>query len=382
MLAALLPGCARHHADTTPGPTTPVRLALEDVSTTLNYPVFLTSPPGDVHRLFVLEKTGRIQILEDGVELASPFLDVSSLVSTGDEQGLLSLAFPSDYAATGRFYIGYTDVNGSTVVARYHVSADPDVADPSGEILLTAPHPEPSHNGGMIAFGPDHMLYVGIGDGHGQTGGDPTGTGQDNTDLLGDLLRIDVSGASGYVPAAGNPFTAPDRPEIWSYGLRNPWRFSFDRATGDLYLGDVGQYLHEEVDIATAAAGRGKGLNFGWNRMEGADCFSPANGCDESGLAMPVLTYDHPSAGACRAVVSGYVYRGSAMPELRGTYFYGDYCTAEIHTFRYTGGLVTSKADWPDLDTGHELTSFGEDARGELYIMNSAGRLARIVRAP
>lgn len=379
LVATVTGGCSRRDGGS-PAGTGPVRLTLQNVAT-VEYPVFLTAPPGDVHRLFVLEKLGRVRVIVDDSLLSTPFLDVSSLVSTGDEQGLLSLAFAPDYPSSGRFYICYTDLAGSTIVARYHVSADPNVAAPAGEIVISAPHPEPSHNGGMIAFGPDGMLYVGIGDGHGITNGDPTGTGQDRSDLLGDLLRIDVRGASGYTVPAGNPFSPPDRPEVWCYGLRNPWRFSFDRANGDLYIGDVGNDAVEEVDYASARSGGARGLDFGWNIMEGNTCFDPDSGCDHAGLTLPVYAYPHPN-GACRAVIAGYVYRGQAVPALRGTFLFGDYCAGQVHSFVIAGGASGPVSDWPDLAPGGALTSFGEDARGELYVMSDHGRVARIVPAP
>lgn len=368
--------------DSSTGPLnlTPPDLALHVVTTLLDHPTSLISPPADTHRLFITEKTGRVRIIKDGALLPAPFLDASALVSTSDEQGLLSIAFPPDYAATNTFFICYTDAGGSTVVARYHTSNDPDVANPAGEIVLTAPHPEPAHNGGQLAFGPDHMLYVSIGDGHGVTGGDPTGTGQDNTDLLGDILRIDVRGASSYAVPADNPLHAPDRSEIWCYGLRNPWRFSFDRATGDLYIADVGQAEHEEVDVAPQSAGRARGVNYGWNIMEGGACFDPASGCNTAGLALPVVDYTHP-VGACRAIIGGYVYRGSAIAGLAGTYFYADYCSGEVRSFRYAGGTATSVGSWPALNPGPSILSFGEDAAGELYLLMDNGLLEKIVPA-
>ncbi|HET7224295.1 MAG TPA: PQQ-dependent sugar dehydrogenase [Candidatus Eisenbacteria bacterium] len=368
-------------SSTGPANVTPPRLALQTITYYLSHPVYMTSPPGDTHRLFVVEKGGTIRVIKDGTTLGTPFLDVSGLVSAGDEDGLLCLAFAPDYARTGAFYISYTDPSNATVVARYHVSGNADVANPAGEVVLAAPHPEPSHNGGQIAFGPDDMLYVGIGDGHGVTGGDPTGTGQDRTDLLGDLLRIDVRGASGYVVPAGNPFQSPDRPEIWCYGLRNPWRFSFDRATGDLYIADVGQDAREEVDVASNITGRGRGDNFGWNITEGTACFDPASGCNTAGITMPVTEYTHP-ANSCRAIIGGYVYRGRAIAGLAGTYFYADYCSGEVHSFRYTGASAADIGSWPDLNAGTSTMSFGEDANGEIYIMTDDGRLAKIVAAP
>jgi glucose/arabinose dehydrogenase len=336
-------------------------------------PVFLTSPPGDA-RLFVVEKGGTVRIVENGSQLSTPFLDVSGLVSNGGEQGLLGLAFDPAYATSGRFYVDYTDPLGGTVIARYTVSvADPDVADAtSGEVVLTYAHTLGNHNGGMLAFGPDGMLYASAGDGGDQNEG-PT-----LTDLLGAVLRIDVSGASGYAIPADNPFAGGGGlPEIWSYGLRNPWRMSFDRQTGDLYIGDVGQSNREEIDVATAATGTGRGVNYGWNVMEGTACNSPPVGCSSAGTVLPVFEYDH---GQGCSVIGGFVYRGAAIPALRGAYFYGDYCAGEVRSFRYVNGAVTDPQLWPAFPAGNSITSFGEDAAGELYVLTQGNALYRIVQ--
>jgi glucose/arabinose dehydrogenase len=338
-----------------------------------SFPVFLTSPPGDA-RLFVVEKGGTIRIVENGSQLPTPFLDVSGLISTGGEQGLLGLAFEPTYATSGRFYVDYTDPLGGTVVARYTVSAgDPDVADASsGEVVLTYAHTLGNHNGGMLAFGPDGMLYISAGDGGDQS------EGQTLDDLLGAVLRIDVSGASGYAIPADNPFAGGGGlPEIWSYGLRNPWRMSFDRQTGDLYIGDVGQSNREEIDVATAATGTGRGANFGWNVMEGTACNAPPVGCSSAGLTLPVLEYDH--SHGC-SVIGGFVYRGSAIPALRGVYLYGDFCAGEVRSFRYANGAVTEAQTWPAFPAGNPITSFGEDAAGELYVLSQGNAIYHIVQ--
>ncbi|HEX5386727.1 MAG TPA: PQQ-dependent sugar dehydrogenase [Gemmatimonadales bacterium] len=362
-------------------PPSATSLRLQTVASGLAAPLFVTSPPSDP-RLFIVEQGGTIRIVQNGALLAKPFLDVSAKISAGGERGLLGLAFDPDYAANGRFVVHYTAPNGDVHVASFHVSADPDVADATSETtLFTAPHSEfANHNGGMVTFGPDGELYVAIGDGG--SGGDPHGNGQSLTTLLGKLVRIDLDAGTPYAIPPDNPFASAAAPgtrgEIWSYGLRNPFRFSFDRATGDLYIGDVGQNEFEEVDVATRAAGGGRGLNFGWNVMEGTHCYASDN-CNRAGLTLPVLDYGHAD-GAC-AVIGGYAYRGAAMPDLAGTYFYGDLCAGWIRSFRYAGGQVTEPLQWDALATPG-LTSFGEDASGEVYVVSGAGTVSRIVAAP
>jgi glucose/arabinose dehydrogenase len=342
----------------------------------LSSPLYLTAPSGDLSRLFVVEQTGGIRIIKDGALLPTPFLDISTKITAGGEQGLLGLAFDPDYASTGRFVVHYTDTNGDTHLSQFTVSNDPDVADPASEqIILTADQPYNNHNGGQVLFGPDGMLYLGLGDGGSE--GDPQGRGQDLSDLLGSILRLDVRSTSPYSVPPDNPFVgqAGVQPEVWSYGLRNPWRFSFDRTTGDLYIGDVGQDSFEEVDVAPAAAGSGKGLNFGWNIMEGTHCYN-ASTCNQSGLTLPVLEYPH-SEGC--SVTGGYVYRGSVIPALQGLYFFGDYCQGTVRSFRYQGGSATELTDWPTLRPGGSITSFGEDAAGELYVVIQSGSVFKIV---
>jgi glucose/arabinose dehydrogenase len=363
---------------TEPPPPGSSELALTTVATGLATPVFLTSPPGDAGRLFVVEKGGRIRIIEASAVRATPFLDLSGRVSNGSEQGLLGLAFHPDYASNGRFVVNYTNVAGDTRVSLFRVSADPSRADATSEQeILAVDQPFGNHNGGMVAFGPDDgHLYIGLGDGG--SAGDPQGNGQRRSTLLGKLLRVAVSGAGVVSVPADNPFVGQvgSRAEIWSLGLRNPWRFSFDRLNGDLYIADVGQNQREEIDVATAAGQFGKGANFGWNVMEGNRCYSPSSGCDQTGLALPVLDYDH-SQGC--SVTGGYVYRGSALPAFRGTYFYSDYCQGWVRSFRLQGGSATEQREWPDLAPGGQVTSYGEDAAGELYLLTAAGRVARIV---
>ena len=384
-LALLLFACGGG-GDAAPANPTGVALRLEriDAALSLGFPIFLTAPPGDTARLFVVEKGGTIKVVNRlGSSLIGTFLDVSSLVSTGGEQGLLGLAFDPRYASNGRFYISYTDVNGNSVIARYLVSSNPDVAVSTADlIILTLAQPFANHNGGMIAFGPDNFLYIGFGDGG--SGGDPAGHAQNPADLLGKLLRIDVSqSAASPLPAyaipPGNPFAAAALgKEIWSLGLRNPWRYSFDRQTGDLYIADVGQGNWEEVNVSTASDGAGKGANYGWNVMEGNHCYPPGTAiCTTVGMTLPRLEYDHNNAEC--SITGGYAYRGAAIPALQGTYFYGDFCAGFVRSFRLINGNVAQLFDWTTLRPGGNITSFGEDAAGEIYIMTSAGGLYRIV---
>jgi glucose/arabinose dehydrogenase len=359
----------------TPNPT----LGLQPVASGLSNPVFLTTAPGDPTRLFVVEKTGKIRIIKNGSLQGAPFLDITDSVSTGGEQGLLGVAFDPSYASTGRFYVSYTSPHGSqtggtSVLARYHVSANADVADvTSGQTILTVDQPYDNHNGGMIGFGPDGFLYFGLGDGG--SGGDPQGHGQDRSELLGSVLRLDVSGNGTYTIPPSNPYfgSTSRRPELWNYGLRNPWRFSFDRATGDLYIGDVGQNAREEIDVQPAASPGGE--NYGWNIMEGLSCYGVAT-CNQTGLTLPVLDYDH---GAGCAVTGGYVYRGGAIPSLAGHYLYGDYCSGTVWSFRYLNGQAVDRRERPDLFPNGNISSFGQDGAGELYIVTLGGTIYRIV---
>jgi len=378
-------------------PVTSAPLTTLQIASGLSNPTFLTAPPGDLNRLFVTEQAGRIRVILNGSLLPTPFLDISALTaSPGNggqgEQGLLSLAFDPGYAMNGRFYVFYTPVSGGeNLVARYTRSLESaDLADPaSGVIAFAVPHPGPFHNGGMLAFGPaDGFLYVSSGDGGDYC--DRVDHAQDGSLDMGKILRLDVSGLPATVPGS-NPFVGPDgvNDEIWAMGLRNPWRFAFDRLTADLYIGDVGQSQREEIDHQDVSSPGGE--NYGWNLYEGLECPNPSCGsatCSVPSYAPPLLDYDHTEG--C-AVTGGYVYRGCRMPDLSGTYFYGDFCSAFVRTFRLSAGAVTDPRDLTaELDPGGGLsidwiTSFGEDARGEIYIVDggesatNSGEIYKIV---
>jgi glucose/arabinose dehydrogenase len=360
-----------------PQPQNPVTIELEVVQSGFSSPLFVTSPPGDTDRLFVVERGGLIRIVRDGGILATPFLDISGLVLASGEQGLLGLAFHPAYATNGYLFVNYTDASGDTHIARYTVSADPDVADAgSAERILFVDQPYSNHNGGMLAFGPDGMLYAGLGDGG--SGGDPDGNGQNRTTLLGSLLRLDVDAGLPYGIPADNPFAghATYREEIWAYGLRNPWRFSFDRQNGDLYIGDVGQSVVEEIHYQRVDSPGGE--NYGWNIMEGSRCYLSTS-CPQSGLVLPVAEYGH-TAGC--SVTGGYVYRGSGSPDLQGRYFFGDFCSGWIRSFVISDGVATDLQDHSaDIEKVPNLASFGEDGAGELYVVSLGGTVYRLTRA-
>ena len=361
-----------------PGPGPSDSAALQLVTSGLSYPDFVTTPAGDTARLFVVEQTGAIRVVQHDSLLPTPFLNLTGHIGFGGERGLLSMAFHPSYASNGHFYVYYTNPAGDIRIVRYTASANPNIADStSGDTILSAFHEtNDNHNGGLLLFGPDGKLYAGLGDGG--SAGDPPGNGQNLDTLLAKILRLDVDGASPYAVPADNPFVghAGERGEIWLYGLRNPWRFSFDRTSGDLYIGDVGQNLYEEVDVL--AAGSPAGVNFGWNVTEGKHCYG-ASSCNMSGLTLPLVEYGH--ADGC-AVTGGYVYRGTKIPALTGIYFYGDYCSGWVRSFRYAGGGAAENRDWPLLAVSGGLSSFGEDARGELYIASLSGKLYRVVPHP
>jgi glucose/arabinose dehydrogenase len=351
-------------------------LALASPLGGLTQPVGVTNAGDGSNRIFVVEQGGRIRIIKNGALLSTPFLDIATRISTGGERGLLGLAFPPGYADKGYFYVDYTNTGGNTVIARYRRStADPNAADPASEqILLTIAQPFDNHNGGQLAFSPrDGMLYVGMGDGG--SGGDPGNRAQNPQELLGKILRLDVETGRPftYTVAASNPFVNRTgfRPEIWALGLRNPWRFSFDRLTADLFIADVGQNLFEEVNFQTASSAGGQ--NYGWKIMEGLHCFSTAQ-CDQTGLTLPVVEYDH-SLGC--SVTGGYVYRGGTFPRMQGLYFYGDFCSGRIWGLTQQSG---NRQATQLLDTDIQISAFGEDEAGNLYVASyGTGQIFSVV---
>jgi glucose/arabinose dehydrogenase len=357
----------------------PAKITFQEVVSGLDDPVFVTHAGDGSERLFIVEqRSGKIRIVKNGVLLPTPFLNIqSSIKSNGGEQGLLSVAFHPLYATNGKFFVFYTapssDSAGSNLILeKFSVSSsDPDLADMtigSHEVLLTIPHPGHSnHNGGTLAFGQDGYLYWSIGDGGGP--GDPNNNGQNREKYLGKILRLDVDAVSPYIPAS-NPFFSTTNPnikkEIWAYGLRNPWRFSFDRLTHDLYIGDVGQSVWEEVNFQLAGSAGGE--NYGWRVMEANRCNNPDSGCNTTGKVRPVAQYSHGD-GRC-SVTGGYVYRGVNFPSLYGHYLYGDFCTGRLFTLyrNSTGGWDPVKS----VDTPYSISTFGEDEQGELYLADYA----------
>jgi glucose/arabinose dehydrogenase len=353
-------------------------LTLQLVDSGYTEPLLVTSPPADSTRLFVLERRGQIKLIKNGIRQAKAFLNVSTLISTGgSEQGLLGLAFHPNYAVNGKFYVNYTNTAGDTRVVQYTRSAtNPDTANSAAvATLLSVDQPASNHNGGHIAFGPDGYLYVGLGDGGGA--GDPNENGQNPLSPLGKMLRLDVDRHP--LPPVDNPYLGhTDTLElIWAIGLRNPWRFTFDRSSGDLYIADVGQNAWEEINFQPVSS-NGK-ENYGWDVMEGLHCYEPSSGCNQSGKVLPVHEYSH--SNGC-SISGGYVYRGCAIPDLQGTYFYADYCNGRIWTFVMSGGVATNHLErTTELGSaGMNISSFGEDARGELYICSyGTGRIYKIV---
>ena len=351
-------------------------VSLELVANGLDQPLYLTSPPGDSDRLFVVERGGTVRILRNGAVVSTPFLDLSDDVTTeGNEQGLLGLAFHPLYATNGYAYVNYTDDDGHTQIVRYARSANPDVADAASAFpIMTIEQPKPNHNGGQLAFGPDGMLYIGVGDG----GSGESANGQDFSTPLGSLLRIDLDGGTPYAVPADNPFAADPSaaPEIWAKGLRNPWRFSFDRSTRDLLITDVGEQANEEIDFQPASSEGGE--NYGWDVMEGTACFDPPSGCVRTDLVLPIHEYRH-SEGC--SITGGYVYRGSSYPALAGRYFFSDFCASWLRSFQVTNGSPANELDHADAAGPLAgVSSFGEDAVGELYVLSMfAGTVHRIV---
>jgi glucose/arabinose dehydrogenase len=349
-------------------------VALQTLATGLARPVSITHAGDGSGRLFITLQAGRIVIYDGTQILPTPFLDITDRVrapaSSGGEFGLLSVAFHPDYATNGFLYVHYTDLTtGDIVISRFGLTGDPNVADPGSEQnILTIPHDQDNHFGGQLQFGPDGFLYVSVGDGG--EGGDPENDSQNLGVLLGKLLRLDVDAPSPFIPP-GNPFGN----EIWHYGLRNPWRFSFDRLTGDVFIGDVGQDAREEIDFQAAGVG---GLNYGWRRMEGSLCFEPPTGCGDPSFVPPILELEIP-AGNC-SIIGGYRYRGSRFPSLFGTYLYTDFCAGLIYgATRNADGTWSSR---PMLATPFFISTFGQDQAGELYLASYAendGAIHRIV---
>ncbi len=368
------------------------------VATGFTNPIFLTQPPNDFDRMFVVQQGGQIRIRTGGATLATPFLNIASSIISGGEQGLLGLAFHPNYATNGVFYVYYTAAgSGANTLARYSVSGNPNVANASGVVLFSVADPFSNHNGGWIAFGPDGYLYIAMGDGG--SGNDPNGNGQNINTMLGKMHRIDVDGAddvpgnddddgiigngiAGYSSPSDNPFfgATPGIDSIWAYGLRNPWRDAFDRLTGDLYIADVGQGAIEEIDFQPASSAGGN--NYGWRCMEGNNCTGLSGcTCNAANLTLPIHTYTH--AGGNCSITGGYVYRGCAIPDLQGVYFFADYCSNTIWSLRYNGALteLTNRTAEliPDVGTITSIVSFGEDAYGELYIIDYAGEIFKIM---
>ena len=375
-------------------------VTLELVADGFREPVHVISPPGDERRLFVVEKAGRIIILKDGVRLERPFLDITSRVSTvNQEEGLLSVAFHPRYAQNRRFFVNFTDRQRATRIIEYRAREDdPDRADlRTSRPILRIPQPWRNHNGGHCLFGPDGYLWIGTGDGG--AAGDPQDNAQNPGSLLGKILRIDVDGTDGapYGSPPSNPLVevAGARPEVWALGVRNPWRMAFDRETGDLYFADVGQNRYEEVNVVPvptpaggaaadpAASGGAGGANFGWDIVEGlGHCYGAAD-CDQTGLVPPVVEYGHDFG---TSITGGHVYRGRALPELRGVYLYGDYVSGRLRSFRLQDGEAVDRWDWTDqLNPGRRIrniASFGEDAAGEMYLVSHRGPIYRLARRP
>jgi glucose/arabinose dehydrogenase len=350
-------------------------VALEEVASGFDLPVHVTHAGDGTGRLFVVEQRGTIRLIVDGERLGTPFLDIRDRVTFGGERGLLSVAFPPGFKDVGHFYVNYTatvDSQLMTRISRFQVGSSPNQADPESEqIVLTVDQFAGNHNGGQIAFGPDGYLYIGMGDGGGS--GDPQNHGQRPETLLGAMLRIDVESDSPltYTIPVDNPFMAdPAAAEVWSYGLRNPWRFSFDRQTGDLYIADVGQGAWEEINYQPASSQGGD--NYGWNIMEGNHCYNAAT-CDQTELTLPIWVYGRSEG---QSVTGGFVYRGSAQPSLQGIYLYGDYLSGRLW------GLQQVRSEWQNqllLETNKTISSFGEDESGELYLVDYSGAIYKVV---
>jgi len=357
-----------------PGDISALQLRLQQVASGVPFPVFATSLPGD-ERVFVLERGGRVRVIDSNGLREEPFLDLTDRVGSGGiENGLLGMAFHPDYAANGRIFVYYTDTDLDSRLSEFTSSGiDAATADRDTESILFEVNQEGiRHRAGMVEFGPDGYLWVALGD-----GGLGDDSSQDLESLQGNLLRIDVDSGDPYAIPSDNPYVGTDgRDEIWAHGLRNPWRFSIDGETRLVYIGDVGQANWEEVHIASIDD---PGLDFGWPNFEGTDCYQPSDGCDMTGWEEPVLKYDH-SQGC--SITGGYVYRGSAIPELQGHYLYADWCNGMVRSFAYDGTQVTNEADWTSMLAGAgQVASFGLDGDGELLLVDSNGVIYRVVRA-
>jgi glucose/arabinose dehydrogenase len=367
----------------TPEPTaaTPAIIRLDVVAGGLESPLDIAAADDGSGRLFVAEQGGRIRIVRDGVTVERPMLDIGDRITAGGERGLLGIALHPNFPTDPRVFADYTDLDGNTVVSSFTVAADdPDALDPASEqILLQVDQPYPNHNGGAVVFGPDGMLYISLGDGG--SGGDPQGNGQRLDTLLAKILRIDVDVASDQVPPYGIPSDNPyadggggARPEIWLSGLRNAWRIRFDRATGDLWIGDVGQGAWEEIDVVRAGQG---GLNLGWNVMEGFHCYEPSEGCDQTGLTLPVAEYGHNQG--C-AVVGGVVIDDPTTPTINGRYIFTDNCSGRVWLLDTAGD--GRREPVLALESGRSLSSIGEDGSGVVYLTDlAAGELLRVEEA-
>jgi glucose/arabinose dehydrogenase len=382
LLATLLAGLVSPGATAVSFDPARISVALRTVGSGFDNPILVTNAGDGSRRLFVVEQTGYVRTLAGGPG-ATPFLDVHIRIACCGEQGLLGLAFHPNFESNGKLYVDYTRASdGATVIDEYRVTSNPNNVDETAtrRQILSIHQPYTNHNGGGIAFGPDGYLYIGMGDGG--SGGDPQGNAQDVNSLLGKMLRIDVNGTStgkAYRIPSSNPYVGrTGLDEIFAIGLRNPWRWSFDRITGDLWIADVGQGTWEEVDRATAAAGGGRGLNFGWDAMEGRHCFEPMTGCSTGGKTLPLVEYAHSVAGTDNcSVTGGYVYRGNRYTLLRGGYFYADYCSGRVWVVNATAGAPATSRELPILVPN--IVSFGESEGGELYLVAHGGTIRQLV---
>jgi glucose/arabinose dehydrogenase len=357
-------------------------IKLTPIASGLSRPVYITSARDGTGREFIVEQGGRILIRKGGVVLPTPLLDITHLVTTGGEQGLLGLAFHPAFARNRRFYVNYTNRDGDTIVRRYLTSTtNPDRAESAtAKTIIKVAQPYANHNGGMLAFGPGGYLFIGMGDGG--SADDPGNRAQNTGSLLGKMLRINVNGttsAHNYRIPSSNPYVGrTGRDEIWQRGLRNPWRFSFDRKTGTMWIGDVGQGSYEEIDRAVhTSTGSGRGYNWGWRVMEGRHCHIPSTGCNTTGKRLPLTEYTQASNGRC-AVTGGYVYRGSRIPALVGYYVYGDFCSGEIWAIRAGSSYPPTRITLAGAGSGRRISSFGESATGELYVVDLGGTISVI----